>query len=78
MSNFRGAHEKAHPNKSNTLLLAIITLLVLIVSMQIWLLYTGLNNALSQHPDIAWITFIVSFVLFVAALGLLYYLPERK
>lgn len=78
MSNFRDAQNKAHPNKSNTLLLAIITIQILIVGIQIWLLYTGLNNALSHDTGIALPAFIVSLLLFAASAGLLYYLPGRK
>ncbi len=78
MSNFRSAQDKAHPNKSSTLMLAIITLLILIVALQIWLLYTGLNNALTQHADVALIACIVSLLLFLAAVGLLYFLPGKR
>lgn len=75
MSNFKDAQNKAHPNKSNTLLSALIVILILNVSIQIWLLYTGLNNALGQNTDIALPAFIASLVLFLIGFFWLYFLP---
>ncbi|WP_298735683.1 DUF6755 family protein [uncultured Chitinophaga sp.] len=78
MSTFRNAQEKAHPNKTSTLTLAIIVIQVLLVTMQIWLLYSGLNNALEHNRGIAIPALVASFILFVVCCGLLYFLPGGK
>jgi hypothetical protein len=78
MSTFRRAQSQAHPNKTSTLMLAIIMLLILNVTIQIWLLYNGLNNALDHNPGIAIPAFIGSFFLFLINCGLLYYLPRSR
>jgi hypothetical protein len=75
MSNFREAQNQAHPNKTSTLMLALIIVLILNVSIQIWLLYTALNNALDKNTDIAFPSFIASCVLFLIGFGWLYFLP---
>ncbi|SEW51291.1 DUF6755 family protein [Chitinophaga arvensicola] len=75
MSNFKDAQNKAHPNKSNTLMSALIVILILNVGIQIWLLYTGLNNALEDNKDIALPAFIASAVLFLISFCWLYFLP---
>jgi hypothetical protein len=78
MSTFRRAQNQAHPNKTSTLMLAIIVLLILNVTIQIWLLYSGLNNALEHNTDIAIPAFAGSAILFLINCGLLYYLPRRR
>ena len=75
MSNFRDAQNQAHPNKTSTLMLALIMVLILNVSIQIWLLYTDLNNALEKNIDIAFPAFAASLGLFLIGFGWLYYLP---
>ena len=75
MSNFREAQSRAHPNKSNTLISALICVLILNISIQIWLLYTALNNALGKHSGIAWPAFAGSLVLFLIGFWWLYYVP---
>jgi uncharacterized protein with PQ loop repeat len=75
MSNFKDAQNKAHPNKTNTLMSALIVILILNISMQIWLLYTGLNNALGQNTNIALPAFLASLVLFLIGFFWLYFLP---
>lgn len=75
MSNFRQAQNEAHPNKTSTLMLALILVLILNVSIQIWLLYTALNNALNKNTDIAFPCFMASGVLFLIGFGWLYFLP---
>ncbi|TWF42879.1 hypothetical protein FHW36_102640 [Chitinophaga polysaccharea] len=75
MSNFKDAQNKAHPNKTNTLISALIIILILNISLQIWLLYTGLNNALGDNRDIALPAFIASLVLFLIGFFWLYFLP---
>jgi hypothetical protein len=77
MSNFREAQNQAHPNKTSTLMLALIVILILNVSIQIWLLYTALNNALDENTDIAFPAFIASLVLFLVGFGWLYFLPYK-
>ncbi|MBO9202111.1 MULTISPECIES: DUF6755 family protein [Niastella] len=78
MSTFRRAQSQAHPNKTSTLMLAIVVLLILNVTIQIWLLYTGLNNALEHNKGIAFPAFIGSFTILIINCGLLYYLPRRR
>ncbi|WP_069658401.1 DUF6755 family protein [Arcticibacter eurypsychrophilus] len=75
MSTFREGQDQAHPNKTSTLILALILVLILNVSIQIWLLYTTLNNALAQHADIALPAFLASLALFLVGFFWLYYLP---
>lgn len=77
MSNFREAQNQAHPNKTSTLMLALIVILILNVSIQIWLLYTALNNALDENTDIAFPAFIASLILFLIGAGWLYFLPYQ-
>ncbi|OQP64016.1 hypothetical protein A3860_21595 [Niastella vici] len=78
MSTFRRAQSQAHPNKTSTLMLAIIVLLILNVTIQIWLLYSGLNNALAHNSGIAFPAFIASLVIFIINCWLLYYLPRSR
>lgn len=78
MSTFRKAQEQAHPNKISTLTLAIIVVQLLLVTIQIWLLYSGLNNSLEHNRGIAIPAFIASFILFLVCCGLLYFLPGRR
>lgn len=75
MSNFREAQNRAHPNKTSTLMLALILVLILNISIQIWLLYTALNNALDKNTDIAFPSFIASCILFLICFAWLYFLP---
>lgn len=75
MSNFRDAQKKAHPNKSNTLISALIIIQVLNISIQTWLLYTGLNNALENNKSITWPAFFASLFLFLISFCWLYFLP---
>jgi hypothetical protein len=76
MSTFREGQSQAHPNKTSTLILALLMVLILNVSIQIWLLYTALNNALAQNTDIAFPAFIASLFLFLIGFFWLYYLPR--
>ncbi|HYF67197.1 MAG TPA: DUF6755 family protein [Ohtaekwangia sp.] len=78
MGDFRDAQNKAHPNKTNTLMVGILFLLISILGIQIWLLYSALNNALEENRDIAIACFIGSFILFIMALWLLRYLPQAR
>lgn len=76
MSNFRYAQNHANPNKLNNLMSTLILVLILNVTIQIWLLYTALNNALDEHIDIAFPAFIASAVVFLIGFGSLYFLPS--
>jgi hypothetical protein len=53
MGDFREGQDQAHPNKTNTLMGGIITLLIGILGIQVWLLYSALNNALDDNRGIA-------------------------
>jgi len=46
VSSFREAQRQAHPSKTNTLLLGVICVHILILGMQIWLLTAALNVSL--------------------------------
>ncbi|MGM5629451.1 hypothetical protein O2K51_01010 [Apibacter raozihei] len=78
MSDFREAQNTAHPNKTNILMSAIIVTLILILTLQIWMMYGALNNALDDNHGFAIATFIGSLFLFIAGLFLLKYLPEPR
>lgn len=56
-------------------MLALIIVLILNVTIQIWLLYTALNNALNENTDIAIPAFIASLILFLIGFAWLYFLP---
>lgn len=75
MTDFRDAQNQAHPNKRNTLISSILFILIGILSIQVWLLYIGLNNALEEHFDIAVATFIGSLMFFLIGLWVLRFLP---
>ena len=76
MTDFRRAQEQSHPTKTNTVLLGVILLLVLILSLQVWLLTAGLNTALGGDRSIVWPAFQASLVLFLAGAASLRYLPR--
>ncbi|MCC5932434.1 MAG: hypothetical protein JJU28_24530 [Cyclobacteriaceae bacterium] len=78
MSDFRYSQNEAHPNKTNTLMTGIIVLLICLVTIQIWLLYSALNNALEENFGIALATFFGSLVLALVSFWLLRYLPEPR
>ncbi|MDD5201339.1 MAG: NarK/NasA family nitrate transporter [Terrimicrobiaceae bacterium] len=75
MSTFRNAQGQAHPTRTNTLLLGVICVLVLIVTMQIWLLAAALNTSLEGLESLKWPAFWSSLVLFASGAALLRYLP---
>lgn len=76
MSRFRRAQEQAHPNKRSVIMSTLIIVLLINVLIQIWLLYTSLNNALEGNPQVAVISFAVSLVLFLVGVLWLYLLPK--
>ncbi len=76
MSSFRKAQRQAHPAKTNTLLLGVICVLILILTMQIWLLTASLNQSLEGDNAVKWPAFIASALLFSSGAALLRYLPD--
>jgi uncharacterized membrane protein YccC len=56
----------------------IIMMLILLVSIQVWFLYSALNNALDANFDIAVATFLGSVVLALVSFWLLRYLPDPR
>ena len=76
MSTFRKSQNSANPNKLNNILSTLIFILILNVSIQIWLLYASLNNALDNNKEILLPAFIASVILFLIGFGWLYYLPS--
>lgn len=55
----------------------LIVVLLANLLIQIWLLYTALNNALDGHQEVATVPFIASLVLFLAGTIWLYFLPKK-
>lgn len=76
MSTFRTSQNQANPNKLNNLLSTLIFILILNVTIQIWLLYASLNNALENNREILIPAFVASLILFLIGFGWLYYLPS--
>ena len=76
MSTFREAQRQAHPTKTNTLLLGVMCVLILILSLQIWLLTAALNESLDGHNAVKWPAFWGSLVLFGSGAALVRYLPS--
>ncbi|MBZ4033546.1 hypothetical protein K6T82_02125 [Flavobacterium sp. 17A] len=76
MSTFRRSQNRANPNKLNNILSTLIFILILNVSIQIWLLYASLNNALDNNKEILIPAFIASVILFLIGFSWLYYLPK--
>jgi NNP family nitrate/nitrite transporter-like MFS transporter len=76
MSTFREAQRQAHPTKTNTLLLGVMCVLILILIMQVWLLTAALNESLDGHNAVKWPAFWVSLALFGSGAALLRYLPS--
>lgn len=78
MSTFRRSHNRTNPNKLNNILSTLIFILILNVSIQIWLLYASLNNALDNNKEILLPAFIASAILFLIGFAWLYYLPTEN
>ncbi|MFD1772209.1 DUF6755 family protein [Sphingobacterium suaedae] len=77
MSNFRTGQEQAHPKKKTMIMSTLIVVLLVNLLIQIWLLYTALNNALDGYPEVAYSTFFASLVLFLSGAIWLYFLPRK-
>jgi Family of unknown function (DUF6755) len=71
----RQALSQAHPARTNVLSVGLISVLILIVSLQIWLLSASVNTSLGGHTNIAWTAFYASLALFLAGAVALSYLP---
>ncbi|MGA9638784.1 DUF6755 family protein [Flavobacterium sp.] len=76
MSSFRTSQNKANPNKLNNIISALIFMLIMNVTIQIWLLYAALNNALDNNKEILIPAFVASLILFLIGFSLVYYLPR--
>ncbi len=76
MSGFRRGQNLAHPSKKSTLALAITAMLVLIISLQLWLLTATLNTALGGDRSIILPSLLGSAVLFLVSLLLFRLLPK--
>lgn len=75
MSNFRRSQNQSNPNKLNAILSTVIFILILNVTIQIWLLYAALNNALDNNKEILIPAFAASLVLFLVGICCIYYMP---
>ena len=78
MKAYRDAKDQAHSNKRNIILSVLITVLIFNIMLQVWLLYTTLNNALAENTDIAIPAFIASFLIFMVGALWLYFLPRKS
>lgn len=78
MRSFRDAQNQAHANKRSMILTVLIVVLVFNITLQVWLLYTTLNNALAENTDIALPAFIASFLVFMVGALWLYFLPKKS
>lgn len=76
MNDHREVQRQAHPTKTNTLLLGVMCVLILILIMQVWLLTVALNESLDGHNSVKWPAFWASLALFGSGVALLRYLPS--
>lgn len=61
----------------NEMLVAIISIYILLVSLQMWLLFGTINKALDkEHIDFAWYSAIGSVVIFMCTIFFLRYVPD--
>ncbi|MEZ5042124.1 MAG: DUF6755 family protein [Saprospiraceae bacterium] len=77
MSNFRETQQQAHPRNRSTIMSVLIVVLIFNLTLQVWLLYVTLNNALAENKGIAIPAFVASFVIFLVGALWLYFLPEK-
>ena len=59
-------------------MLVIIVMLVLLLTLQIWLMYGALNSVGTGNRTFVWAAFGVSVLLFIVGLLLLNYLPKSR
>lgn len=61
----------------NEMLVAIISIYILLVSIQMWLLFVTINMALDkEHIDFAWYSAMGSVALFLCTIFFLKYVPD--
>ena len=75
MSTFRRGQNSSNPNKLNVILSTLIFVLILNVSIQIWLLYAALNNALDNNKEILIPAFIISELKTAFQIGFIIFIP---
>ncbi|MEN6454409.1 MAG: DUF6755 family protein [Prolixibacteraceae bacterium] len=76
MPDFRFSQNQANPAKTNIIMAGIIFILIINVSVQIWLLFGALNNALQDNLFFAIATFTGSVVLALFSFWILRFLPD--
>lgn len=77
MSNKKSRPEKVNLQKRSMVMSTLIFVLLTNLLIQIWLLYTALNNALSGYKEVAYSTFVASFILFLGGVIWLSILPKN-
>ena len=77
MNEYNEPRNLVNPKKANILMSVIVVMLLLMVSLQIWILY-GVLNASDGNQAFVWAAFGASLLLFIIGLWLLKYLPEIK
>ncbi len=61
----------------NEMLVAIISIYILLVSIQMWLLFGTINKALdSEHLNFAFYSGVASVIIFLCTLFFLRYIPD--
>jgi hypothetical protein len=76
MPDFRFSQNQASPAKTNIIMAGIIFMLIINISVQIWLLFGALNNALQDNLFFAVATFAGSAVLALFSFWILRFLPD--
>jgi len=76
MSDFRFSQNQASPAKTNIIMAGIIFMLIINISVQTWLLFGALNNALQDNLFFAVATFAGSAVLSLFSFWILRFLPD--
>ncbi|MCL1934492.1 MAG: hypothetical protein FWF53_11855 [Candidatus Azobacteroides sp.] len=78
MSDYRETQNLIHPDKTNILMATIVVILIVIVTLQLWIMYGALNSSEDSNQVFVWAAFGASLLLFIAGLWLLKYLPDTK
>jgi hypothetical protein len=76
MPDFRFSQNQASPAKTNSIMAGIIFMLIINISVQIWLLFGALNNALQDNLFFAIATFAGSAALALFSFWILRFLPD--
>lgn len=77
MSELKRGVDGVHPKQRGMIMATLIVVLLANLLIQIWLLYTALNNALDGNKQVAYTTFFVSLVLFLVSVVWLFLLPKN-